>query len=70
MGLVAIEACFTIQFNQAVTLAAGLRTESQVMTDLELFDPSGETRFVGRLFSASKSYPLMIMGQKCNALAG
>ena len=70
VGLVAIEACFTIQLNQAVNLADGLRAETQVMTDLELLDPSGETRFIGRLFSASKSYPLMIMRQKCDALTG
>ena len=70
VALVAIEACFTFQLNQAVTFANGLGAESQVTTDLELFDPGEETRFIGRVFSASKSYPLMIMRQKYEALTG
>ena len=70
VGSIAIVTCLTIQLHQAVTFADAPRAESQVMTDLEMFDPSEETRFTGRLFSASKSYPLMTMGQKCEAPIG
>ena len=67
---VMIVVCLTVQLNQAVTFADELRADGYVMTDLELFDPSEETRFIGCLFSASKRYPLMIMRQECKALTG
>ena len=57
--------CLTVELNRAVTFAR--RADGLVMTDLELFDPSEETRFIGSLFSASKSYPLMMMRHKCEA---
>ena len=53
-----------------MTFADELRADGYVITDLELFDPSEETRFIGRLFSVSKRYPLIIMRQECEAVTG
>ena len=58
-----IVVCLTLQLNQAVTCADELRADGQEMIDSELFDPGEETRFIGRLFSLNKSYPLMMMRQ-------
>ena len=64
-SLVMIVFDLTVQINQAVTFADELRADGQVMTDLELFEFSEETRFTGCLLSASKSYPPITMRQQC-----
>ena len=70
ISLVVIVGCVIVQLYIAVTFADETPAESEVIQDLELFDPSEQTRFTGRLFSASKSYPLMTMRQRCEAYTG
>lgn len=70
ISLVTIMVCILVQLHIAVTFADEAPAEGEVIQDLELFDPSEQTRFVGRLFSASKSYPLMTMRQRCEAYTG
>ena len=70
ISLVAIVVCVIIQLHMAVTFADETPAESTVIQDLELFDPSEQNRFTGRLFSESKSYPLMTMRQRCEAYTG
>ena len=70
ISLVAIVVCVIVQLHMAVTFADETPAESTVIQDLELFDPSEQNRFTGRLFSESKSYPLMTMRQRCEAYTG
>jgi len=70
ISLVAVVVCVIVQLQIAVTFADETPAESEVIQDLELFDPSEQNRFTGRLFSASKSYPLMTMRQRCEAYTG
>lgn len=57
ISLVAIVVCVIVQLHMAVTFADETPAESEVTQGLELFDPSEQNRFTGRLFSASKNYP-------------
>lgn len=70
ISLIAIVVCVIVQLHIAVTFADETPAESEVIQDLELFDPSEQTRFKGRLFSASKSYSVMTMRQRCEAYTG
>ena len=69
-SLVAVVVCVIVQLHMAVTFADETPAESEVTQGLELFDPSEQNRFTGRLFSESKSYPLMTMRQRCEAYTG
>ena len=53
-----------------MTFADETPAENVVIQELELFDPSEQNRFTGRLFSASKSFPLMTMRQRCEGYTG
>ena len=70
ISLVATVVCVIVQLHMAVTFADETPAESEVTQGLELFDPSEQNRFTGRLFSASKNYPLMTMRQRCEAYTG
>ena len=54
VSLVVIVFCLTVELNRAVTFADELGADGYVITDLELFDPSEETRFIGRPFLRAK----------------
>ena len=68
--LVAFVVCVFVQLHIAVTFADETPAENEVIQELELFDPSEQNRFTGRLFSASKSFPLMTMRQRCEGYTG
>ena len=59
--LTVITVCLAIQIDPRTTVASEIDANTKEVTEARFFDPSEDTKYVGRLLSLSESYPLMKM---------
>ena len=68
--LTMVAVCLFLQADQQIVFASGASSVTREVPEAEFFDPSESTRYAGRLFSSSESYPLMEMRKLCEAHTG
>ncbi len=68
--LTVITVCLAIQIDPRTTVASEIDANTKEVTEARFFDPSEDTKYVGRLLSLSESYPLMKMMKLCEAYTG
>ena len=68
--LTVITVCLAIQIDPRTTVASEIDANTKEVTEARFFDPSEDTKYVGRLLSLSESYPLMKMMKLCEEYTG
>ena len=68
--LTVITVCLAIQIDPRTTVASEIDANTKEVTEARFFDPSKDTKYVGRLLSLSGSYPVMKMMKLCEAYTG
>ena len=68
--LAVIVVWLVIQLDQRLAVASETTSVTKEVTEAQFFNPTKRTKYAGRLFSSSESYPLMKMRKLCEPHTG